>query len=350
MKRVIILLLAAALCCGCSILPGEDRSFAVALGVSESGGVWEVCARVPTYQTGGGYLTLSARGKSIGEAMALLNASAPMELHYGQLRMLIFAKELAQSTQFAELLRTLATRGEVRTQAALCVTESTVKDVMDALEPATGSRLSKSLEAMIRARQKVGVVPDATLSQVQRMGLRQQPVLMNIALEPTKGNETLGMDAAAGRQAVEGSGKVQLSGGWMLGQDGLVRASLTAMDMQLLALMQGQWQQGTLSLPDGTITLLNVKSKIDAEKRDIYCTINIGCSAASYTEEGAQEAVIKQLKSLVDKLQRANCDALGIARKMILRCPDTVAWSEQEWTKTYPAMTWHFTVHAQREA
>lgn len=350
MKRVIALLLAALLCSGCSALPGEDRSFAVALGVSCSGDVWEVCARVPAYQTGGGYLTLSAWGSSVGEALALLNASAPMELHYGQVRLLIFSKELAESGRLTELLRSLSARGEVRTQATLCVTESSVKDVLDALEPATGSRLSKALEAMLQARQKMGVLPCITLSERQRMGSRQQPVLMNIALEPVTGNEALGMDAPAGRQATEGSGKVQLSGGWLMGQDGRVHGSLSAMEMQLLTLMQGQWRQSTLSLPGGTITLLNAKRRIEVRERDIYCELSIDYSASSYTEEGVQRALVESLKMLADKMQKANCDALGIARKRIVQCPDISAWNEMEWTKIYPAATWHFTVHARREA
>ena len=350
MKRLLALMVAVMLCSGCSALPGEDRSFAVALGVSFSGDVWEVCARVPTYQTGGGYLTLSALGSSIGEAMALLNASAPMELHYGQVRMLVFSRVLAESGQLPELLQSLSARGEVRAQAALCITESSVKDVMDALEPATGSRLSKALEAMLQTRQKMGVLPCIALSDWLLMGSRQQPVLMNIALEPTAGNATLGMDAPAGRQATEGSGKVQLSGGWLMGQDGRAQGSLSAMEMQLLTLLQNQWRQGTLSLPDGTITLLDAKTKINAQERDIYCYLSLDYSASSYTEEGVRQALLDQLKTLMGKLQKANCDALSIARKLMVQCMNTTEWNELEWTKIYPSATWHFTVHARREA
>lgn len=350
MKRMLALVLSALLCTGCSALPGEDRSFAVALGVSENGGVWEVSARIPAYQTSGGYLTISARGNSIGEALALLNASAPMELHYGQLRMMLFSKDLAQSSAFAELLRAISARGEVREQAALCVTEDSVLDVMDALEPATGSRLSKSLESLLAARRQLGVLPEAALSSLRRMGERQQGVLIAAALESTADDTVPGMDASAGDQAAKGAGKIQFSGGWLLGMDGQVHGSLTAMDMQLLSLLQGTLRQGTLSLPEGTLTLLDADSSINLEGQTVHCRIKLRYSAATFTQEGVQQALISSLQGLSGKLAAAGCDALGLGRQAMLGCADMAQWHALDWRSLYPALEWRFTVEAEREA
>lgn len=350
MRRLLVLLLAAAMCAGCSALPGEERSFAVALGIGENGGVWEVGARVPTYQTGGGYVTLSARGSSLGEALALLNASAPMELHYGQLRLVLVGKSLAASQAFPGVLRALAARGEVRQAAALCITEDAPLDVLDALEPATGSRLSKSLEAMLSARQQAGVLSVATLSQVQRMGERQQSVLMGAALASSEANTVPGMDTSAGEQAAKGAGKVQFSGGWLMGQDGVLHGSLTAMDMQLLALLTGQLRQGTLALPEGTVTLLDAGSRITLEGQEVHGRVWVRCSASSWTEKGLQEALIQSLHRLTGKLAAANCDALGLGRQAMLTCRDMPQWHALNWPEAYPALTWRFTVEVQREA
>ncbi|MBQ7306193.1 MAG: hypothetical protein IJW85_08265 [Clostridia bacterium] len=349
MKKAMAVVLVALMLGGCSALPGEERAFAVVLGISEKSVVWEAGARIPTYQTGGGYVTISARGNSLGEALALLNASAPMELHYGQLRLLLFGKDLAASAQFPEVLRALSARGEVRAQAALCVTEDNVLDVLDALEPATGSRLSKSLEAMMTSRQSAGVVPSSTMSDWLRMGERQQAVLMNAALENAD-NAMPGMDAAAGEQAAKAAGKVQLSGGWLTSSAGQVKASLTAMEMQLLSLLQGRLRQGTLSLPEGTATLLEASGSMALVGTEVQAKVRLRYSASNLTEEGLTQALLDALHGLTGKLASAGCDALGVARQAMAGCADLAQWHAMNWPERYPALTWRFVIEVEREA
>lgn len=344
MKRVLALLGALLLLSGCSSLPGEDRSFAVALGVEKADDLWQVSARLPTYQTEGGYMTLTARGTSLGDAMALLNAAAPMELHYGQLRLLLFSAWLARSETFPELLGALSARGEVRPQSALAVTEGSVKEIVDALEPATGSRLSKSLETLLEARQRLGVIPVTTLEEYQRLGNRQQAVLLNMDL-PTAA-ERAGMDASAGGQSAQGVGQVQFAGGWLLGQNGGVTGQLTAVEMQLLSLMAGKLRQGALSLPEGTTTLLDASSSVRLKGEAVCCTLRVRYSASSMTEEGVEAALAKHLQAVAGKLTAANCDALGLARQALLGSLTMQDWQNRQWQ--YPALTWQFTVKAER--
>lgn len=350
MMRGVAMLLSVLLLSGCSALPAEDRAFAVALGISENAGVWEVSTRVPVYQTGGGYLTLSAKGSSLGEAMALLNASAPMELHYGQLRLIVFSESTSRRTDFPELLRALAARGEVRPQAVLAVTSDNVLDVMDALEPATGSRLSKSLETLLEARKKAGVAAIVTLDEWQRMGERQQAVLLNVAMEPDQSGALQGMDATAGELSVQGAGKVQFSGGWMTNAEGKVQGTLSAAEMQLLALLKDELHQGTLTLPEGTLTLLDADSQLTLEQDSIRCKLQLQYSAASMTEEGVQTALIAALQGLAGKVSAAGCDALGIARKAMLGCSTMEEWRKLAWPEHYAALAWRFVIQAEREA
>lgn len=348
--RRLLALIAALICTGCSALPGEEHSFAVALGINTTGGVWEACARVPTYQAGGGYMTLAAQGNSLGEAMALLNGVAPMTLHYGQVRMLVFGQELAASVEFAGVLQALAARGEVRQQAALCITADKLTDVMDALEPATGSRLSKSLEALLEARQQAGVLPKTTLSQMLRWGERQQAILADMALAPDDAAAQPGMDAPAGEQAAKDGGQIRLSGGWMLSANGQVQGRLTPMEMQLLSLLEGRLKQGTLALPEGTITLLDASSDLRLQGDAVHGHLLLRYSASSWSEEGLREALQHSLQALCGKLAAAGCDALGLARQAMASCRDMAQWHSINWPECYPALTWHFTIDIQREA
>ena len=327
MRRVCCLLLAMLLLTGCAALPEEDRAFAVVLGLDREGETWRAWARIPSYQQEGGYLTLSAQGSSLGEAMAQLEAAAPMSLHYGQLRMMAFSRALAESTDFPGVLDALASRNGVRSQAALAVTEDDMASLMDALEPPTGTRLSKSLEAMMAARQEQGVIPDATLADLRRMGERQQPVLMRIALED-------GM---------------QLSGGWLFGADGRLQGSLTAAEQQLLSLMSGTFHQGTLSLREGTLTVTEADSRARLMDGEVVCSVRIRYTSSSFSEEGAAQRLSAALSALTAKLAAARCDALGLGRQAMTGCADLEAWHRLDWQTRYPALRWRFVLQPERE-
>lgn len=328
MRRVCCLLLAMLLLTGCSALPEEDRAFAVVLGLDEQGDAWRAWARIPSYQQEGGYLTLSAQGRSLGEAMAQLEGAAPMALHYGQLRMMVFSRALAESAGFPGVLDALASRNGVRSQAALAVTEDDMDSLMDALDPPTGTRLSKSLEGMMAARREQGVIPDATLAGLRRMGERQQPVLMGVMMED-------GM---------------QLSGGWLFDADGRLRDSLSAAEQQLLSLLSGSFRRGTLSLGEGTLTVTEADSRVRLMGGEAVCSLRLRYTSSSFSEEGASQRLDAALSTLTAKLAAAHCDALGLGRQAIMGCENLEAWHSLDWQARYPALRWRFDLQLEREA
>ena len=57
-------------------------------------------------------MTLSARGQSLTEALSQLDAAAPMRMHYGQVRLLVFSRETAESAGFSAALEELASMPE----------------------------------------------------------------------------------------------------------------------------------------------------------------------------------------------------------------------------------------------
>ena len=328
MRRVCCLLLAMLLLTGCSALPEEDRAFAVVLGLDKQGDAWRAWARIPSYQQVGGYLTLSAQGRSLGEAMAQLEAAAPMSLHYGQLRMMVFSRELAESAGFPGVLDALASRNGVRSQAALAVTEDDMASLMDAIEPPTGTRLSKSLEGMMAARREQGVIPDATLAGLRRMGERQQPVLMGVLMED-------GM---------------QLSGGWLFDADGRLRDSLSAAEQQLLSLLSGSFHRGTLSLGEGTLTVTEADSRVRLMGGEAVCSVRLRYTSSSFSEEGTAQRLDAALSALTAKFAAAHCDALGLGRQAIMGCENLEAWHSLDWQARYPALRWRFDLQMEREA
>ena len=184
MKRMaaVWLIVSCAVLGGCSMLPGEERAFPVCLGLHHAGGTWQACVRISTYTNPGEYMTVSADGSSLAEAMTLLDASAPIRLHYGQVRLVILSRELASSDQLTAVLDSLNKLGEFRADAMLCVTEDDLPSLMDEMKPSSGTRLSKFLEVLLDSRIGQGVIPDTTLGTYRRQGERQSLTLIPIAL------------------------------------------------------------------------------------------------------------------------------------------------------------------------
>lgn len=346
MRKVILALLCACLLCGgcSSALPAEERSFAVALGVSASAGVWEVAARIPTYQQEGGYLTLSAQGATLAEALSLLDAAAPMRMHYGQTRLLVISQGLAEASDFPGVLQALARLRDMRLQAQVCVTADDLPTFMDALEPQTGTRLSKSLDILLQTRRELGVVPDATLSSVLRMGERQCPVLLAAALSGEESVSRQGMDATPERQRVQSAGEIRFGGGWLVSAAGQVKGSLSPRETQLLNLLQGRTMRSSLAMEDGAVTLADAGCKVRLDGNTVFCDVTLRYTDATLSKEGVIRELSEDIRGVTAKLSAADCDALGLGRQAVRHFVDVAAWKALDWPGLYPRLQWQITV------
>ncbi len=338
MKKTVwlLLLLSVLLLGGCSLLPEEERAFAVCLGVDERGGIWTVYARLPTYAGVGEYLTVSARGTSFGEAMTMLDAASPIRIHYGQVRLAVFSKALAEGEHFAGTLSDLGRMREFRMAAAVAVTEDALEKVMDALEPETGMRLSKYLEVLLSSRAALGTIPDAKMGELLRSGVRQSMAVANLTLE-AEGRTVPGL---AEQPLAAKELAVQASGAWLIGQDGKVHGQLTAGEHQLLRLMQGKLRKGALSFDGRSVTVLESACSVERTGQEATCRIRLKCRDRQLTDEELEEAVRQGCGAVMQKLAAADCDALGLARTRMMACADWQQWQRAGWDRVYPALRW----------
>ncbi len=324
MKRWLVLLLCLFFtgCTGCTALPAEERSFAVVLGVDRTEEGWTACARIPTYQSDGGYATVQGTGKTLEAALSALEAASPMQLQLGQMRMLVFTQALAQSSDFPGALETLSARHDVRLEAAVAVTDMPLATLMEALSPSTGSRLSKTLDVLMETRIQQGTVIPSGLADVIRMGERQSPVLMHLTLE----------------------GKtITLSGGWPVNQNGVVSTLLSPQEVQLLSLMMGQMRSGTLSLPQGAVRLTSSQAETaltltQAPQGTVKLTLR--CLSMPLTAEALAEEMADECRQLLARLSATNCDALGLARQAVVRMSTMADWHALDWPTLYSQMNW----------
>ena len=325
MKRMLTLLAALVLCTSCTALPAEERAFAVALAIGGKAGAWEMHARIPTYQAGGGYATVSGDGDTLPHAFAAMDAMAPMPLHPGQLRLVIVEADTAAEALPA-VLSWLGEQRELRPGAVLCVTQSGAGAIMEALKPATGSRLSKSIDTLLESRMQQGVIPRAALAEVLAGGMRQSPVLVNLTLE---GQE------------------IGLSGGWPVGDDGRTGGALSAGEMQLLSLMQGRFRQGTLSLLEGAVRLTGASAEAELALPTMdRATVRLTLRAVDppLSQDALAHAAATACLGVLGRLSGMGCDALGLGRQAVVHTADMAEWQALGWPARCREVEWAVSV------
>lgn len=332
MKRMIILLLITILSCtSCTALPAEERAFAVVLGVEREGETWRMHGRIPTYQTGGGYLTVTGEGETIAAALAALDAAAPMHLHLSQLRLLVLDAKLGESTDASLVLSELSARVDMRQHCAVAVTDVPMKKLMEALKPTAGARLSKAVDILLDTRREQGVILPATLADVIRMGERQTPVLIALSLD--------GSD-------------LTLSGGFPMTLGMRLANQIPPEETALLSLLLGEAKRLHLTLPGGSAEIrdASVNLHLSDDMRTARAELSLRAISSTYTAEGLAQALADACLALLIRLSGEGCDALGLGRKAILRAEDMAAWHALNWPEAYPQITWSVSASVQGPA
>ena len=328
MRRLMLLLLPLlCLCASCTALPAEERAFAVVLCVEKEGASWQAHARIPTYQTGGGYLTVSGKGETLPGALAAMEAATPMRLQLSQLRLLALSQSLGTAGEVSAVLTTLSDGMALRPQCQVAMTEVPGKKLMEALKPTAGARLSKSLDVLLDSRMEQGLILSASVSDLLRMGERQTPVLMKLALE---------------------DGAVSLAGGVPLTQAGTASLALTQEETALLSLLRGDADSLQLMLPEGSAQVrdASVKISISDDLRQAEVTLTLHSLAASLTPKGLEAALAKRCILLLGRLSEAGCDVLGLGRKAVLQAHDMADWHALNWPEIYRKLRWTVSVRA----
>lgn len=314
MKKLLILL-TLLLCTACSALPAEERAFAVVLCIEKPGSLWQAHARIPTYQNGGGYQTVTGKGNSLDTALAALEVAAPMHLHLSQLRLVVL--QMAVGRDAATALHTLSARMDIRPNCAVAVTEASAASLMEALEPASGMRLSKGLDVLLDTRVEQGSILPATLADIIRMGDRQTPV-------------------AAGLRITDG--QIELSGGYALAEQ---IVPITDRETALLSLLRGDTKNQRLFLPDGTAEIRDAKSQIRlAGTSDASVILTLTAVESAFTPDDLEAQLAGELLTLLERLTKAGCDVLGLGRRAMMQMNDMAQWHVLNWPDRLRQLRW----------
>lgn len=325
MKCMILLLVLLFACTSCSALPAEERAFAVALLVEKPDGLWRVHARIPTYQTGGGYVTITGEGGSFSAALNAMNNAVPMQLHLSQLRLLVLEESIGRSKDLQSVLTTLGTRADMRLQCTAAITRSPVAAVAQALQPAVGARLSKALDVLLDSRAEQGTILPVTLADVLRMGERQSAVLPALTLTES------GPD---------------LSGGYPISAEGRQVGPITAEECAMLSLLLGHGQHLTLSVLNETVSLREADAAwaISPDRASVQVKLCVRATMSSLPIATLEQQLAADCLVLITRLYGQGCDVLGLARQVIPQAEDLTQWQALHWAEHLSGLRWTVSV------
>jgi hypothetical protein len=212
----------------------------------------------------------------------------------------------------------------MRLQCSVAMTDVPGENLMAALTPQTGTRLSKMMDVLLDARREQGYVLPVTLAEVIRMGERQTPVLMALTLR----DDT-----------------VDVSGGYALGAGTVL---LTAEETVLLSLLTGDANTPYLLLEDG-----------GARVRDVHGSICLDGLAAASAEitlqtvetdlmpEELEASLAGELLALLTRLSQNGCDVPGLGRRAICGADTMEAWHALGWKERLRDLRWTVSVGVQ---
>ena len=317
MKKALCLLLIACLLplggCGNRI---ELAFMAVCLGVDIDEAGVTLTVKSPDYGSGRkGYATLQATGADWTEAVAALYAAAPVTPQFSQLREAVIGAESLNHTDALTLLDRLDQLPGLRAHALVTVCPGRAADLVSAMAPEIGRRLSRYLDMSRQHDAQQGSLPETTLSEALRdlSGPWRDPIL----------------DYGDGAEDI---------GGYALGSAG--HALLSRQEVQLYRLARGQGQ--TLLLKAGGQTY-GVESRgaptLRVEADDtlvLHLPVYIAYSLYDAPPgEAAAQALREALTGLIIRLQAAGCDALGFGCQAARRYGTLQQWLAADWPGRY---------------
>lgn len=332
MKRLTAVLLLVIGLSGCTVLPGEERAFAVALCVEHAEEAWQAYARVPAYQAEGGYATIHGAGSTLDSAISALEAASPMQLSFGQLRLIVLSASSGAGDIVQSALRILARKRDIRPDALVSVAYARAGEVCDSMNPVTGTRLSKSLEKLFEAKREQGRMPFVTLNDISRMGGRESLVLPCLRVERAEGEQ---------------EARIGFEGCVLFGMNGMRALTLDESETRLLCVLRGQMSRGRLQVEGEEMTFTGITSRTRLLTEGISTTITMRAAGTAPSVNGIEAQLTQAFRALTQKLQNAGCDALGLARQSIAGADTWQTWIDSDWGGKYPDLPWEVRVRVE---
>ena len=339
---------------GCAQMNIEAQAYAVSMGIDPAeGGSIRVSVQVPSLnQSGGsesesggggskGYTLSSAEGRSLSEALNILQASIPREMNLSGVKSIVVSEELARSERFREVLYEMAMAYRVYGAAELIICRGEAEAFIRDQQPVIGLRLSESIAVELKHCRENGYIPSAKAADVYYLteSIYGDPVAVLAAGNEGENQLPPGQngDMYAGEVPRSGDNK-NVYFGAALFRDGRMAGLLTGAQTQLLNMLLGELQYFGW-IVDGKPVNLNIsgrpKVKMQLEKETpvihVEMTVNALPSERGVDEERLERDLESRLGELTAFCQELGVDPFRYAEKAASHFLTLQEWREYDW-------------------
>ena len=405
MRRTALLMI-LALCgffCGCmGAVQADDYIYVVGIGF-DSGQQYRynVSFLVQTESGGntqsaqGGAEVLSAEGDTVHEAIVTLHAGGPFRMNFSRVNTLFFSEEIARSGDMQELSDLAFNAMRMRHSVKLMVCLCEARDLMQGMCMDNSPNITKVQFSVFQNYSREGITVVTNYSQFMasiREQRRDGAVMLGgidttavhqqnkEAEELTGSSGGGGSGGSGGGSSSEGNeqkqqftteGVIRTGGmspyisGTALFDGWYMKGVLNGSDTRYLLLMQGEFEQGVVTVPYGegkwaVLFLRNAKKPdIELVLGDIpkaHVDIELSCSVLQYVGDTAgmkwkgdmqqttERYLEGELERVFDICRGLNSDAVGFGQQAAMQFSDSIEWEGYQWKQRYPQMQASFSV------
>ncbi len=307
-----------------------------------------------------GYVLTQTEGETVEECLTLLSAALPREVTFLHLRGLYISESYAKSDHLTATLSSLIQSRKLRPGAAVYLCLGRAEDVLKALSPSLGTRLSKSLDSRLEELQSKSLIPDAYLTQVYEhmLGQGADAVAVLAAVNNKSGMEAAlpgGLqpaDRLAGELPYNSVNPVSFFGAAVF-RGVKPTLYLSGYETQLMNLCMGRFEQGDLELAgdagEETLALKQTRAPrltVDMSEQEPFISLSLQVEASSYAgafsgdpallRARAQAQLEEDILNLLLRLQQAGCDPMDLEGAARMHTLTFAQWREMEWDTRYP--------------
>lgn len=360
-KKVILatLLLAVLALGGCTQMNIEAQAYAVSMGID-----WvdneriRVSMQTPSLNQSGSsesggesggdsksYTLSSADGRSLSEALNMLQASIPREMNLSGIKSIVVSQELAESERFREVLHEMAMAYRVYGAAELIVCKGEAQAFIESQHPVIGLRLSESISVELAHCRENGYIPSARAADVYYLteSFYGDPVAVLAAKDEKNGELPTSQngDVYAGEVVRTGDNKNMYFGAALF-RDGRMTGMLTGAQTQLLNMILGDLEYFGWII-DGKPVNLNISGRptvqlnLDGEAPiiDVELTVNVFPSEKGVDMEKLRTDISDRLQEMTAYCQARGVDPFRYAERAAAHFQTVQQWLDYDWNERF---------------
>lgn len=365
-----LLMLPALLLSGCSQASQvENHAYVLVMGLDQTqDGDIQMTVQIPRISgnadsqsdtgSSGDYLKLSVSAENYESALEQLDWASPRDMNLSQLKLIVVARDLAQSSAFRSIIKNIAHTERLYTACKVAVCEGSAADFIAAIQPRIGTRISTDIEAMFEHYTARGYVPASSLADLfyQTESIYSDPMVTYALLENTSSNSGAPSDENSqdARTASALSGDIRAVSdryesdistrylGAAVFANGQMQGVFTGTQTVIANLLRNELKSMRYECDGQNLNIVPARPvyiRVDPSADPICISINAKL-AISAQEEMPDEATLRaslegDIRSVIQAAQEMGAEPFGFSEKAVIHFPTIAAWRAYNWHEKF---------------